>query len=87
MLSESMLTTILSRKTLQLSETLKFQVMLQWTLFKVTKGQYIGYERPSDLHVAQTTELQVIMNRLTRDLKLSKIPPHDLIKVIEDWWS
>lgn len=81
MLSESMLTTIISRRTLLLNETLKFQVMLQWSLFKVTKGHYIGYERPNNLTITQCQELQVIMNRLTRDLKLSKIPPQDLIKV------
>lgn len=81
MLSESMLTTILSRKTVIISETLKFQVMLQWSLFKVTKGHYIGYERPPTLTNHQSAELQVIMNRLTRDLKLAKIPPQDLIKV------
>ncbi len=81
MLSESMLTTIISRKQLSMSETLKFQVMLQWTLFKVTKGHYMGLERPSSLTSYQAAELQVIMNRLTRDLKLSKIPAQDLIKV------
>lgn len=80
-LSESMLTTIISRKTLTMAETLKFQVMLQWSLYKVTKGHYMGYERPNTLTTNQNNELQMIMNRLTRDLKLAKIPPQDLIKV------
>ena len=81
MLSESMLTTILSRRTLLITETLKFQVMLQWSLFKVTKGHYIGLERPATLTPSESQELQLIMNRLTRDLKLAKIPAQDLIKV------
>lgn len=81
MLSESMLTTIISRRTILMNETLKFQVMLQWSLFKVTKGHYIGNERPATLNHSESQELQVIMNRLTRDLKLAKIPAQDLIKV------
>ena len=81
MLSESMLSTILSRKQLTITETLKFQVMLQWTLYKVTKGQYMGYERPNNLTTYQVIEMQSIMKRLTRELKLCKIPPQDLVKV------
>lgn len=80
-LSESYLHTILSRKTLVLSETIKFQVMLQWSLFKVTKGRYIGCERPSNLTPQESQELQMIMGRLATCLSLTKIPACDIIRV------
>ncbi|KAJ6217992.1 hypothetical protein RDWZM_009149 [Blomia tropicalis] len=82
MLSESVLQQILTRKQLMMSETQKFKTMLQWALYKVTKGQFIGYERPDNLSSVASIELGLIMRRLTRDLKLNLIPPHDLIKIV-----
>lgn len=84
MLSESVLQQILTRKQLMMSETQKFKTMLQWALYKVTKGQFIGYERPDNLSSVASIELGLIMRRLTRDLKLNLIPPHDLIKVCSE---
>lgn len=79
-ISESMLQTILTRQNLNLIETRKFQVMLQWSLHKV-KTEKIENQKNDKLGSSKVTELQAIMNRLTRDLKLHKIPPQDLIKV------
>lgn len=79
-LSESMLQTILTRQNLNLSETRKFQVMLQWSLHKV-KTDRTDLQRNDKMQNMKVNELQAIMNRLTRDLKLHKIPPQDLIKV------
>ena len=80
-LSESMLTSILSRKTLLITETIKFQVMLQWSIYKVTRGSYVAMEKSSELTNSQSKDLQCYMRRLTRDLKLVKIPPQDIINV------
>lgn len=68
-LSESMFTSLISRTTLALSECGKFQVMLRWANHKVGEN---GKHR----------ELQLIMNRLTRDLKFHKIPPNELITIV-----
>lgn len=80
-LSESMLQTILTRQNLNLAETKKFQVMIQWAMHKVRSDQ-VENKRNDKITPNKVTELQAIMNRLTRDLKLHKIPPQDLIKVI-----
>lgn len=93
-LSESMLQTILTRQNLNLSETRKFQVMLQWALHKVRRAtqerahHHHHANKPDNnvrshekVNYSKVNELQAIMNRLTRDLKLHKIPPQDLIKV------
>ncbi|XP_054722058.1 uncharacterized protein LOC129231720 [Uloborus diversus] len=69
-LSESMFQMILGRE-LNISEVAKFQVMLQWANNKIAMSAKVD---PRELHCT--------MNRLTRDLKLYKIPPQELIKVI-----
>lgn len=82
-LSESMFTSMLSRPTLNVSESRKFQVMLLWAMNKIKiKNTINDYNVPDNLPKAKAFELQVVMNRLTRDLKLHKIPPSELIKVI-----
>lgn len=88
-MSESMLTSIIQRSTLNITETVKFQVMLQWASNKV-KGKsspaMATIREHGDAAYDKMTgqkflELQAIMTRLTRELKLHKIPPQDLIKV------
>ncbi|XP_055930652.1 uncharacterized protein LOC129960928 isoform X3 [Argiope bruennichi] len=69
-LSESMFQMILGRD-LNISEVTKFQVMLQWANYKIEMSTSVD-----------PRELECIMNRLTRDLKLQKIPPQELIRVI-----
>ncbi|GBL74425.1 Signal-induced proliferation-associated 1-like protein 1 [Araneus ventricosus] len=69
-LSESMFQMILGRD-LNISEVSKFQVMLQWANYKIEMSTNVD-----------PRELECIMNRLTRDLKLQKIPPQELIRVI-----
>ena len=80
-LSESMLQTILTRQNTNLSETRKFQVMFQWSLHKVKADRPDALRNDNKYQSVRVNELQTIMNRLTRDLKLHKIPPQDLIKV------
>ncbi|PRD20353.1 UNVERIFIED_CONTAM: Serine-enriched protein [Trichonephila clavipes] len=67
-LSESMFQMILGRD-LNISEVTKFQVMLQWANYKIEMST-----------VVDPRELECTMNRLTRDLKLQKIPPQELIR-------
>ncbi|RWS06809.1 rap GTPase-activating-like protein [Dinothrombium tinctorium] len=85
-LSESMITSILSRQGLNLSETRKFQVMLQWALNTVRGDNKTIIseldEQNEKLSQEKQAELKAIMNRLTRDLKLHRIPPQDLIKIV-----
>ncbi|XP_071043931.1 uncharacterized protein [Parasteatoda tepidariorum] len=69
-LSESMFQMILGRD-LNVAEVVKFQVMLEWTKYKIEMSTKVD-----------PRELNCTMNRLTRDLKLYKIPPQELIKVI-----
>ena len=90
-LSESMFTSLISRTTLEVTECHKFQVMLRWATHRVRGFTGTSYPSTSDspnpldyrepLTSTKRRELQMIMNRLTRDLKLHKIPPHDLITV------
>ncbi|RWS27340.1 rap GTPase-activating-like protein [Leptotrombidium deliense] len=87
-LSESMISSILSRPGLHLSETRKFQIMLQWAMNTVTGGSKrdslpnVVEDQPDKLPPNKMAELKAIMNRLTRDLKFHKIPPQELIKVV-----
>lgn len=67
-LSESMFASLISRSTLSLSECAKFQVMLKWATNKLGEN-------------SKPRELELMMNRLTRDLKFHKIPPNELITV------
>ena len=63
--------------------------MLNWATNKVTgKSALLGMTTISEsadqmehLTPSKAFELQVIMTRLTRDLKLHKVPPQELIKV------
>ncbi|XP_023244034.1 uncharacterized protein LOC111641977 [Centruroides sculpturatus] len=70
-LSESMFQMIVGRELSTIPEVKKFEVMLQWANHKVNN---MGHPDPQ--------ELQCMMNRLTRDLKLHKISPQDLIKIV-----
>ncbi|CAG2159594.1 unnamed protein product [Oppiella nova] len=81
-LSESMLQTILTRQNVNLSETKKFQVMFQWSVHKVKTDRLADRPQNDKLQTTRVNELQAIMNRMTRDLKLHKIPPQDLIKIV-----
>ncbi|GIY77773.1 signal-induced proliferation-associated 1-like protein 1 [Caerostris darwini] len=69
-LNESMFQMILGRE-LNIPEITKFHAMMDWANYKIEKS-----------HCVDPKELVCIMNRLTRDLKLQKIPPQELIKVI-----
>lgn len=84
-LSESMFTSLICRASLSVTECHKFQVMLRWATQRVlTVGRIVGVDvvqETPQLTAAKRRELQIIMNRLTRDLKLHKIPPQELITV------
>lgn len=84
-LSETMISNILTRPNLDMTEIRKFQVMHQWALNKViNNGQIVVTKELSTnekLPLAKSNELKAIMNRLTRDLQFHKIAPQDLIKV------
>lgn len=79
-----MFTSLVSRPTIRMTEVRKFQVMLKWATYKVA-SQLQNEERVRGENKCEPDEqeemVRVIMNRLTRDLKLHKIPPADLIKV------
>ncbi|KAG1698110.1 Rap1 GTPase-activating protein 2 [Nymphon striatum] len=72
-LTESGLQLILGRDLVDFSELNRFYIMLDWTLQKVSSGPTGKPDK---------SEFRCIMNRLTRDLKLNKIAPHDIIKKI-----
>ena len=85
-LSESMFTSLISRASLSVTECHKFQVMLRWATNRVMGGKRLppidsAFDRTDQLPSGKRRELQIIMNRLTRDLKLHKIPPQELITV------
>ena len=74
-LSESMVQMIMSRH-LEMSELHKFEVMLRWTRHKVCS-------RPSAASRADARlEFQRSMERLARDVKLYRISPQELIRVV-----
>ena len=72
-LSESMVQMIMSRH-LDMSELHKFEVMLRWTRHKVRAW-------PAGRQDARI-ELERTMQRLARDVKLYRISPQDLIRVV-----
>lgn len=72
-LSESMLQMIMCRN-LDLPEIRKFEAMHAWAKHKVKE------KLPPKTDAKQ--EFRYIMERLTRDLKLDRISPHELIKVV-----
>ena len=72
-LSESMVQLIINRN-LEAPEVSKFEAMLKWAKHRVQNKTY------NDKHDAKI-EFRCCMDRLTRDLKLYRISPQDLIKV------
>lgn len=72
-LSESMVQMIMCRN-LEIPEVRKFEAMLAWAKNKVKQK----VSAKTDVKV----EFRCIMERLTRDLKLHRISPQELIKVV-----
>lgn len=72
-LSESMLQMIMTRQ-LELPEIRKFEAMLAWARHKI-KFRLSAKSDPKQ-------EFRFIMDRLTRDLRLERISPQELIKVV-----
>ncbi|XP_063696764.1 uncharacterized protein LOC134827846 [Culicoides brevitarsis] len=74
-LSESMVQMIMCRN-LEVSEVKKFEAMLAWAKNKVqTKVK-------ASAKIDGKLEFRCIMERLTRDLKLHRITPQELIKIV-----
>lgn len=73
-LSESMVQLIMNRN-LEVAEINKFEAMLKWAKYRVNNRKY------SDKADARI-EFRCCMDRLTRDLKLYRISPQDLIKIV-----
>ena len=73
-LSESIVQMMMARN-LEIGEIVKFEAMLNWSRNKV-KMKGAG-------KVDSKVEFRCIMERLTRELKLYRISPQDLIKVKE----
>ncbi|KAI5699511.1 hypothetical protein M8J75_003975 [Diaphorina citri] len=72
-LSESMVQMIMCRN-LEVSEVKKFEAMLTWARHKIKAKTSTKYDAK--------LEFKCIMERLSRDLKLYRITPQDLIKVV-----
>lgn len=72
-ISESMVQMIMCRN-LEIPEVRKFEAMLAWAKYKVKQ------KSPAKVDVKH--EFRCIMERLTRDLKLHRITPQELIKVV-----
>lgn len=73
MLSESMVQMIMCRD-LSIVEIKKFEAMLSWAKHKI---------QSQSSKVDAKVEFKCTMERLSRDLKLHRITPHELIKVFE----
>ncbi|KAF0296795.1 Rap1 GTPase-activating protein 1 [Amphibalanus amphitrite] len=73
-LSESMVQMIMCRH-LDMSELHKFEVMLRWTRHKVRS-------RPAASRADARLEFRRSMERLARDVKLYRISPQELIRVV-----
>ncbi|XP_035704947.1 uncharacterized protein LOC110846270 isoform X3 [Folsomia candida] len=73
-LSESMVQMVMSRN-LEVAEIRKFEAMLAWARHKIRS-------RPSTSKVDAKIEFKCTMERLARDLKLYRISPQDLIKIV-----
>lgn len=71
-LSESMVQMIMCR-SLEVGEIKKFEAMLEWAKNRVKDKK--------SSKVDPKVEFKCIMERLSRDLKLHRITPQDLIKV------
>lgn len=72
-LSESMVQMIMCRN-LEIPEIRKFEAMLAWARHKI--------KQKLSVKVDARVEFRCIMDRLTRDLKLHRITPQELIKVV-----
>lgn len=70
-LSESMVQMIMCRG-LEVGEIKKFEAMLSWANNRI---------KSKSAKVDAELEFKCIMERLSRDLKLYRIPPHQLVKV------
>ncbi|XP_059620378.1 uncharacterized protein LOC132264278 [Phlebotomus argentipes] len=76
-LSESIVQMIMAR-SLEIQEIRKFEAMLAWARHKVkTRAVAAANNRGNS-----RSEFRTIMDRLTRDLKLHRISPQDLIKIV-----
>lgn len=73
-LSESMVQMIMNRE-LDITEIRKFEAMLAWANNRVV-------QKMMATRAAERSEFHSIMDRLTRDLKLAKIAPQDLIRIV-----
>lgn len=73
-LSESMVQMIMCRE-LQCPEIRKFEAMLAWAKFKVSRMKIPPHK---DLQF----EFECIMERLTRDLNLCRISPSELLSIV-----
>lgn len=71
-LSESMVQMMMARN-LEVAEITKFEAMLTWTRYRVRSR---GTSK-----LDSRTEFRLVMERLTKELKLYRISPQDLIKV------
>jgi hypothetical protein len=88
-LSESMLMSILSRQTAILSESLRFQAIARWSQFHVQPSadvQQLSVWHPAEVldqfSDTQRVEFRQTMDRLACDVKLRRIPPYDLIRLV-----
>lgn len=72
-LSESMVQMIMCRN-LEIPEIRKFEAMLMWARHKI--------KQKLSAKVDARVEFRCIMDRLTRDLKLYRITPQELIKIV-----
>lgn len=72
-LGESMVQMIMCRD-LEISEIRKFEAMLAWAHHKI--------KQKLSAKVDARVEFRCIMDRLTRDLKLQRITPQELIKIV-----
>uniref|UniRef100_A0A1B0CWI2 Putative rap1-gtpase-activating protein rap1gap n=1 Tax=Lutzomyia longipalpis TaxID=7200 RepID=A0A1B0CWI2_LUTLO len=76
-LSESIVQMIMAR-SLEIQEIRKFEAMLAWAKNKVKTKAVTS----TNNHGNSRSEFRTIMDRLTRDLKLHRISPQDLIKIV-----
>lgn len=77
-LSESMVQMIMCRN-LEVPEVRKFEAMLSWARNKI---KVKSTSNKNDAKNEARNEFKTIMERLARDLKLHRITPQELIKVV-----
>ena len=88
-LSEPMLMSILCRPNAALSESLRFQAIARWTQYQIdpmSNVQQLSTWRPAEVMDRLTEKQRIyfkdVMNRLACDVKLRRIPPYDLIRLV-----